>query len=303
LVRKRFVCQFLLTGTFGLFAALGCGSSGGSFLDVGEDEAGGTFVFGDGAATGTTGSLDAHLEDDHVTVNFVTLTCADRCATLQAVATGGQPPYSFAWDDGSTSATRTFCPATDTTYRVTVHDTGKAGELGHAQQTAVATLAADVVACPDAGALADAGEAGDPGACNPDATAGITITPDILANVPSWFEGGASLPAGRYRIAWVDGCIRYDPTIYFWTVNGAFNFEYWIIGATTSDLIQVAPGLSSIAGDANYSDCVTASRGQYVDVDFAGGKLGIYNNDFKPADNTASPTGVNPTWTLQRICP
>jgi hypothetical protein len=41
-------------------------------------------------------------------------------------------------------------------------------------------------------------------------------------------------------------------------------------------------------------DCVATSQGLSADITFAGGKLGIYNNDFKPEDNVPG-TGGNPT--------
>jgi hypothetical protein len=62
-----------------------------------------------------------------------------------------------------------------------------------------------------------------------------------------------------------------DPTRYFWAVNGSFNFEYWIAGATTSDGIQV---VVSLAGDTSFDDRATTSQGLFADITFAGGKLG-----------------------------
>ena len=59
---------------------------------------------------------------------------------------------------------------------------------------------------------------------------------------------------------------------------------------------------SLLAGDTNFDDCVAMSQGLFADITFAGGKLGIYNNDFKPEDNVAG-TGGNPTWRLDRLCP
>ncbi|HEX4447057.1 MAG TPA: hypothetical protein VH044_09980, partial [Polyangiaceae bacterium] len=84
--RARFVG--LLTATI----ATGCGSSREGSLYVGADDAG-TFDPGSGDAAGP-GAFDAHVEDNHVTVTFVTLGCTNDCATVQAVGTGGYPPYS-----------------------------------------------------------------------------------------------------------------------------------------------------------------------------------------------------------------
>jgi hypothetical protein len=265
---------------------------------VGSDEAGASFPGEDASASA---GLDAHIEENHVAVKIVTLACSGDCATVQAVATGGVPPYTFAWDDGSTSAQRQVCPTSSTSYQVKVRDTGSTGEVPRSPETVQVPLTADVLACP----AADAGASGDGGIC--DEVAGVTLparlTPDINDNAETYFAGGAALPAGQYRVTYVDGCIRYDPTIYWWAVNGGVTFEYWIAGATTSDGIQVAPGIVSLPGNTSFTDCVAASQGLSVDIDFAGGKLGIYNNDFKPGDNLPSMTGENPTWRLDRLCP
>jgi hypothetical protein len=256
-------------------AALGCGSSGANLysLPVGDDDGGGgSFAESDAKAAG---AFDAYIEQNHVTVTIVTLTCAGPCADVEAVATGGQPPYTFAWDDGSTSASRQVCPSSSTRYVVKVTDTATVGELARAGQTVQVPLTADVIACPDGGEP-EAGGSGDGGLC--DNGAGVTLpvdlTPDIDDNAETYFAGGASLPAGRYRVSYVNGCIRYDPTIYFWAVNGSFNFEYWIAGATTADGIQVAPGVVSLGGDTSFDDCVATSQGLFADITFAGGKLG-----------------------------
>src|ERR1700722_2706071 len=99
--------------------ALGCGSSGGNEygLDVGTDEGGSSFFLGSADASGL-GALDAHIEQNHVTVTFVTLSCTGPCADVVAVPTGGHAPYTFKWDDGSTSASRRVCPTTSTSYVV-----------------------------------------------------------------------------------------------------------------------------------------------------------------------------------------
>ena len=110
------------------------------------------------------GALDAHIERSGIAITFVTLTCADGCADVKAVVTGGRPPYSFRWEDGSTSDARHVCPTASTAYAVTVTDTGSSGEFAQAPQTTQAALTARVLACPDAGPLADDGGLTDGGA-------------------------------------------------------------------------------------------------------------------------------------------
>jgi hypothetical protein len=136
----------------------GCGSSVGTAysLDVGADDAGNvTLVTGD---AGASQALDAYIEQGQVAVKLITLSCAGDCATVRAVGTGGFPPYSFAWEDGSTNPVREVCPTADTNYAVKVTDTGETGEVPRPSQTARASVTADVLACPDAGG-ADAGAA------------------------------------------------------------------------------------------------------------------------------------------------
>jgi hypothetical protein len=149
-------------GLFALILAPGCGSNPGNgySLDVGSDDGGSSLLLGSGDA-GTSGALDAHIEQNHITVSFVTLTCTGPCADVVAVPTGGHPPYTFRWDDGSTGAAREVCPASSTSYLVKVTDTGTSGELGHPAQAVQVPVAANVIACPDGGT----GDGG-PGACD-----------------------------------------------------------------------------------------------------------------------------------------
>jgi hypothetical protein len=130
--------------------ALGCGrTSGANYnLDVGSDDGGPPFGF-----SGTDGGqgLDAYIEQGHIAVTFITLSCSGPCADVQAVATGGNAPYRFVWEDGSTSAMRHVCPTSSTNYRVTVSDSGMSGEFFRAPETTTVPLSATVMACPDGG--------------------------------------------------------------------------------------------------------------------------------------------------------
>jgi hypothetical protein len=141
----------LLLATF----ALGCGDSAGNpySLPVGSDDGGGSFFGGDASVSA---GLDAHIEENHVTVTFVTVSCTGPCADVVAVPTGGHAPYTFKWDDGSTTAARQVCPTSSTSYDVNVTDTGTSGELARAAETVQVPLTANVIACPDGGA-AEAG--------------------------------------------------------------------------------------------------------------------------------------------------
>jgi hypothetical protein len=135
--------------------AAGCGSKA-QYLDVGTDDGGAGGAFSGGDAD-VPDALTAQIEENHIAVTFVTLSCSDACATVQAVAAGGNPPYRFAWDDGTTDATLKACPTSTKSYAVTVTDTATTGELGRAAETARASLTANVIACPDGGSPDDAG--------------------------------------------------------------------------------------------------------------------------------------------------
>jgi hypothetical protein len=104
---------------------------------------------------------------------------------VQAVATGGTPPYSFVWDDGPTSAVRLVCPTPGASYHVDVTDTASTGEFNQNAQTVTVSLGSHAPACPDAGA-SDAGSAIDGAAGTPLGTVTVPGTADLwLAAQPS----------------------------------------------------------------------------------------------------------------------
>jgi hypothetical protein len=132
-----------------LVLTAGCGGGGASYsLPVGSDDGGSGSFVGDDAGSGV---FEASIQENHVTVKFITLSCARDCATVEAVASGGQPPYSFAWDDGSTSARRQVCPTSSTGYHVQVSDTGMTGEFARPADSVQLPLTASVLACADGG--------------------------------------------------------------------------------------------------------------------------------------------------------
>ncbi len=180
---RRFV------GLLPITLALGCGSSGGNrySLDVGSDDGGPSLVLGAGDAS-VLGAFDAHIEQNHIAVTFVTLSCTGPCADVVAVPTGGQAPYTFKWNDGSTSASHHVCPTTSTSYFVKVTDTGRLGELARPAETVQVPLAANVVACPDGGA-SDAQAPLDSGL-----SGCVTLTTPILVTASWCFTDAAANP-------------------------------------------------------------------------------------------------------------
>jgi hypothetical protein len=162
-----------LARTLGLLAALAtvcCGSAGGQDKGLlgptspgGEDD-GGVFDRADAAAA----AFDAYIKVGQVAITFVTLGCSNGCADVEAVPTGGTAPYTFAWSDGATGATRHVCPASTSTFHVDVTDAATTGEFPTPAETVGASLTANVIACP---------EAGLPGAGVSNCTPILTVSP------------------------------------------------------------------------------------------------------------------------------
>ena len=125
-------------------------------------------------------SLRARIENiSGLTLSVLTSGCAGSCAEITAAAHGGNPPYVYRWDDGSTSKTRRVCPQTDGILTVSVSDTEIVdAEFGYTPQTATATITSDVIECslPDAGSgEPDAGrDAGAAPVCRT-----VTVAPDV----------------------------------------------------------------------------------------------------------------------------
>jgi hypothetical protein len=300
----------------------GCGSRAPSSLDVGADARDGSSESFDPLDAGGSGVLDAHIEQKGVSITFVTVSCAGPCADVKAVATGGTPPYTFAWEDGSTNAQRRVCPTSSSNYHVTVRDTGIAGEFPRAPQSVDVPLTAKVLACPDGGGA----PACDGGGASTVAAQPETLAIDTTGSV-RYFAGGAALPAGRYRVEYVDGCMMYGANIanatqWGWTIHtGAlainpalsgmpYSGECVLVGADSSTVVDTLPGTTNPPpGFATYSACVAANVAMDapLDFDFGGGKLGLFVEDLLPGDDVGGEGsgGVSPTWKLTplSVCP
>jgi hypothetical protein len=130
------------------------GDDGAGLDEAGASSGGGihgapmAFDDRDGA---TADNFDVTIERDQSQVSTVALACGG-CADIEAVASGGNPPYSFVWEDGSTGPSRRVCPKSTTTYEVTVTDTAvTSGEFPRPPRTGRATLTATASCAPDAG--------------------------------------------------------------------------------------------------------------------------------------------------------
>jgi hypothetical protein len=118
------------------------------------------------------------------------------------------------------------------------------------------------------------------------------VTVDVQGATIRYFAGGAALPPGRYRVAYVDGCLtagspEFGPG---WSVHGTKK----MLGVMSCYLVSdsgvpitftpgsvgawVGPDLDAGQGAAlTYNECIAANCGiaTPVDIDFAGGRLGV----------------------------
>jgi hypothetical protein len=180
---------------------IGCGSGSHSYaLDVGGDDAGGGLVLAtvDG---GSGGPLDAYIEQGTIHVTFVAVSCSGGCASVEAVGTGGYPPYTYLWENGSTSALRTICPTASASYSVKVTDTGTSGELARPPATVQVPLSAGVMVCPDGGS-ADAGVESGPVGCGAPNTVCWTTWASSTPGQPGSATGTIATPQGPILVTY-----------------------------------------------------------------------------------------------------
>ena len=156
----------------------------------------------------------------------------------------------------------------------------------------------------DAGDGTDTGDTCSFGEAVSQATA---ATPQTFAT-PVSFNGGRPIPAGRYQVSYVDGCMKYSGA-QDWAVNaydetGCCN--WWIVGETTADRKIEAPGtIGFLVGQGGFQEfdaCVAANRILPPKTfDHAGGRLAIWLRDEPYGDNLPGLDGRNPTWRLDRM--
>lgn len=127
-----------------------------------------------------------------------------------------------------------------------------------------------------------------------------------------YFAKGQALPAGRYRVTYVDGCMKFN-VLQPWTVNqnvGVGTDGWYLVGNSKSERVLLLPGTDVILPFLGYGDfaaCVAGNLQQPPkEFDFAGGKLGVYLNDAPYTDNLSGEAGRNPKWELTLLvdkCP
>ena len=157
--------------------------SGGAGMDMGTGT-GGNGTAGSKGVVGSDSELSVRVQDiQKMTIEIITLACAGDCADIEAVAHGGNPPYAFAWEDGSTSAPRRVCLDANTTLRVSATDTAIIDdEFSYAAHTVSTDVIASVLDCTDAGVPPATGDF-----CieNP-SLEGATGTAEMGWDLPGW---------------------------------------------------------------------------------------------------------------------
>jgi len=189
---------------------------------------------------------------------------------------------------------------------------GVAGVEGGAPQPGVGPVAGIGGAgggASDAAASGDDGGQGDEDACSlgEAMSHAAADSPDEFA-VPVFLNGGVAVPAGRYRVSYVDGCMKYSGT-QGWAVNaydetGCCN--WWIVGETSFDRKIEAPGtIGFLVGQGGFQDfdaCVNANRAIAPRTfEHAGGRLAIWLADSPYGDNLPGLDGRNPKWRIDRL--
>jgi hypothetical protein len=134
---------------------------------------------------------------------------------------------------------------------------------------------------------------------------GVIVT-NVFGALVQW-NGGAPLPPGRYRVTYVDGCMKYSSG-QGWSVNAYANGPDGFLIRSGSSTLGPAPGtvgfLPGQGGFATFDGCVDANLANDApfQFDFAGGSLGAILIDDPYSDNVEGSNGRNPTYRLSS-CP
>jgi hypothetical protein len=115
--------------------------------------AAGTVAAGSGAGEAGVETLSGQIEDSlDAPIEALSVECAGDCVDVEVTARGGQAPYTFLWEDGTTTATRKVCPEASTTLTATITDTGEGSEeFGRVAQSVTVSLTVEVVGCDEPG--------------------------------------------------------------------------------------------------------------------------------------------------------
>lgn len=131
------------------------------------------------------------------------------------------------------------------------------------------------------------------------------VSVDVFGEI-TWFADGNDLPAGHYRVRYVDGCMKYS-SFGHWTIH---SFEDGslaaYLGTEIGDELQLLPGTFGIDKDdgafSHFDDCVDANlMTDPALFEFSGGALGVWLLDSNYSNNETGQRDRNPTWQLERL--
>jgi hypothetical protein len=241
--------------------------------------------------------------------------------------TGFQP--DGAADDASTEDAPAEASGDDA-MTTPVKDASPSSDAGPDSATPPADAGPDVTpvpeasadAAPDAPATEDAAvdapddspadASGDGPTCDLGAAGSYATQQDLtLFGAITYFDNGAVLPAGHYRVQNLGGCMKYSNSGQDWTVHAyADGSDAFWIGTVSGDKLFMPPGTvgysATLGGGGAYvdfDDCVAANLALApAEFDFVGGQLGVWLADDNPGDNVAGVSddgGIdNPKWSL-----
>jgi hypothetical protein len=169
---------------------------------------------------------------------------------------------------------------------------------------------ADATSGDDADALAPVDAPGEAATCDLGSAGSYATQMDLsLFGQITYFDNGATLPAGHYRVQYLGGCMKYASD-QDWTVQAYANGSdaFWL-GTATGDELFLPPGTAGYTalddGGAftGFDECVAANLAlPPKEFDFNGGQLGVWLADTNYGDNLAGVSddgGIdNPKWAL-----
>lgn len=151
------------------------------------------------------------------------------------------------------------------------------------------------------------------GPCDPLCDLGTVIGDEL--GLVRMFKDGADIPAGTYRVTYVQGCIKYGGD-QNWTVHayepnsdGTAALATWaLVGADKNDIKAAALpgwhlyGVGGTGGWVSFADCVAANQATTaIEYSHAGGPLGVWLSDTPYPDNLPGEDQHNPEWHLLHI--
>jgi hypothetical protein len=136
------------------------------------------------------------------------------------------------------------------------------------------------------------------------------VTGDVFGKTVD-FANGATIAPGRYRVRYVDGCMKYSAA-QDWSVNAyalgdpAGSDHWWFVSAGQQVTSVIPPGTVGFrvgqGGYATFDECVQANLAlPPVELTLSSGPFGLWLEDNPYGDNVAGSNGRSPTWELECV--